>query len=100
MILCRIPFDSMDPQPTMKKTPANTAEGMVWRTISKGPVMVPIMARPIRKCEMRCSITAVRVVIGWRSSVPSVPSGSEGLDVGMMWRVVLVMVREVVWTGA
>ena len=80
MILCRIPFDSMDPQPTMKKTPANTAAGMVCRTIRRGPVMVPIMARPIRKWEMRCSTTAVAVMMGWRISVPS-DSGSE---IGMM----------------
>lgn len=80
MILCRMPFDSMDPQPTMKKTPANTAAGMVCRTIRRGPVMVPIMARPIRKWEMRCSITAVGVMMGRQISVPS-DSGSE---IGMM----------------
>lgn len=71
MTLCRIPFDSMDPQPTMKKTPANTAAGIVCRTVSRGPVMVPIMARPIRKWEMRCSITVVGVMMGRRSSVLS-----------------------------
>lgn len=59
--------------------------------------MVPIMARPIKKWEMRCSITAVRVVMGLRSSVHP---ESSGFEVGMMWRVVWVTVRDVVWTGA
>ena len=43
--------------PTTKKTPANKASGIRFRTTSRGPVMVPMIARPIRKWETRCSTT-------------------------------------------
>ena len=47
--LFTMPLDPIDPQPTMKKTPAKTADGIVWSTTSNGPVMVPMMAKPITK---------------------------------------------------
>lgn len=80
--------------PTTKKTPANTAAGIVWRTANKGPVIVPMSPRPIRKCVTRCSTTAVAVTMGRRISVYS-PS-----DVEMILRLVLYTVKESVWTGA
>ena len=66
-----IPFDPTDPQPTVKNTPANTAAGMVCSTINNGPVMVPIIPRPMTKCETRCSTTATGLVIERRISAPS-----------------------------
>jgi hypothetical protein len=57
-----------DLTPTTKKTPANKAVGMVWSTTRRGPVMVPMRARPMRKWEMRCSTTAFARVKGSRIS--------------------------------
>jgi hypothetical protein len=71
IIFFNIPFDSMDPQPTIKKMPANTAAGIVCKTISRGRVIVPIMARPMRKCEIRCSTTAVAFMVGRRIEASS-----------------------------
>ena len=47
--LRRIGLDSTDPQPTTKKTPAKIDRGIVERTVRSGPVMVPMIARPITK---------------------------------------------------
>jgi hypothetical protein len=57
--------------PTTKKTPANRAAGMVCKTLRRGPVMVPIKASPMTKCEMRCSTTAVARTMPRRISVSS-----------------------------
>jgi hypothetical protein len=35
--------------PTTKNTPAKTAAGIVCNTVSKGPVIVPQIAMPIKK---------------------------------------------------
>lgn len=67
---------------------------MVCSTVSSGPVMVPISARPIKKWETRCSTTAVALTTGRRISVPA-PSA-----VGMIFSSVSYCVRESVWTGA
>lgn len=80
--------------PTTKNTPAKTALGIVWRTMRIGPVIEPMIARPIRKCEIRCSTTAVALTTGRRISVPS-PSSVE-----MMRRSVSYIVSESVCTGA
>jgi len=57
-----MPLDSMEPQPTMKKTPLRTARGIVPKTMRRGRVIVPMMARPMRKWEIRCSVTWVAIV--------------------------------------
>ena len=80
--------------PTTKKTPANTAVGMRWSTISNGPVIVPMIASPMKKCDTRCSTTVTAVTIGLLISVSS-PS-----SVRMIRRPVLYTVSESVCTGA
>lgn len=80
--------------PTMKNTPAKTADGIVCKTIRSGPVMVPMIAKAMRKCDIRCSTTAVALTTGRRISDPS-PSSVE-----MIWTSVSYTVSESVCTGA
>lgn len=80
--------------PTTKKTPQKIARGIVCRTVRRGPVIVPMMPSPMRKCEIRCSITFDALTIGRRISFPSSSS------VAITWRLVLYTVRESVCTGA
>jgi hypothetical protein len=47
--LCSMSFVSMEPQPTTKKTPTKMERGMMDRTTRRGPVIVPMMARPMKK---------------------------------------------------
>ena len=57
-----IPLLSILPHPTTKKTPLNIARGIKPSTTRRGPVIVPIIAKPIIKCERRCSATLSAVV--------------------------------------
>ena len=65
--------------PTTKKTPANTAAGMMCSTVSSGPVMVPQIAMPMRKWLTRCSTTAVAWTTGFLISPPSFVSVTSSL---------------------
>lgn len=80
--------------PTTIKTPAKTPFGIVCNTFNRDPVMVPMSARPIKKCVTLCSTTLVALTWGLRISEPS-PS-----DVGIITSSVLYSVRESVCTGA
>jgi len=66
-----IPLPSRPPQPTTKKTPAKSASGIRCSTVNSGPVMVPMMAKPITKCDMRCSATLSAMIFCERISDPS-----------------------------
>jgi hypothetical protein len=46
---CSMSFVSMEPQPTTKKTPTKMERGMMDRTTRRGPVIVPMMVRPMKK---------------------------------------------------
>ena len=89
--LWRMPLDSMEPHPTTKKTPAKIDLGMVESTVRRGPVMVPMIARPMTKWETRCSTTEVATMYGSTCSLSSYES---------RFNFVSYSVRESVCTGA
>jgi len=60
--------------PTTKNTPEKMARGIVPKTTSKGPVIVPMIASPIRKCDTLCSTTLSGTVIFFRRLTASLPS--------------------------
>lgn len=85
-------YAGVERTPTTKNTPAKRDRGMVCRTMRSGPVIVPSIARPIRKCEMRCSTTLVAIICcSLISSPPSVLTTFNSL---------LYSVSESVCTGA
>ncbi len=85
-------YEGVERTPTTKNTPAKRDRGMVCRTMRSGPVIVPSIARPIKKCEMRCSTTLEAIICCSLISSPS--------SVLTIFNSLLYSVSESVWTGA